>query len=40
MITDHVQRWRNRLAIFAAAERDPIDTSAYEVAPIDASPSP
>lgn len=35
MITDSVQRWRNRLALFAAAEREPIDPSAYEVAPID-----
>ena len=35
MITDRAQRWRNRLALFKKVASEPIDTSAYEVAPID-----
>lgn len=34
MDTDICQRWRNRRALYRLA-REPIDTSAYEVAPID-----
>lgn len=35
MIVDHVQRWRNRLALFKKAVSEPLDPGAYEVAPID-----